>query len=613
MPIISKVESKTWKGRAVFAAIFIALTVGGLTMIYPFLIMISGSLRSAVDEPDLDLVPSYLVREPMLFAKFLEAKYNQNVSLLEATRDRRYFSFRDAQEDSETLQIRQTELEDLAEFWESDNIPRHWEVYGGTYALQTTSENLRVFRERVIEFYGNDIDRFNREEGVAASSFANVYIQPPSWLSQRYEIPNSKMVDIYFDMMEEAPLAQKYLVNQTGDYRLLMTGSGGAAYSRDPSFRISSRVPPVEQEEYRRDWLNYVLEELNPSFLLTQGVEGSTYSAYLKELYSNITDLNNAWGAQFTSFDQVALPDGRWLRGAERVDYLEFLRILEPEHYRLIGPEFAWEKWLTERYTTIGALNAAYGTDYEEFSHVRMPIDQMELAYVRENSGTLRWQYATRNFINVFDVLFVRGRAFLNTVIFCTLSVVFALLVNPLAAYALSRFQLPGAYKVLLLLMATMAFPPMVTMIPKFIILQKLDMMNTFAALLLPFIANGYLIFLLKGFFDSLPRELYEAATIDGASEVRIFFQITMSLSKPILAVVALMAFNSAYTLFLYALLVAPREDMWLISVWLYQFQQTSSMSGTFASVLIASIPTLLVFVFCQNIIMRGLVVPVEK
>lgn len=612
MPIISKVESKTWKGRAVFAAIFTVLTIGGLTMIYPFLIMISGSLRSAVDEPDLDLVPSYLVREPMLFAKYLEAKYNQNVSLLEATRDRRYFSFRDAQEDSETIQIHEAEIEDMTAFWESD-IPRHWQIYGGTYALQTTSENLREFRQRVISFYGNDIDRFNREEGVAANSFANVYMQPPSWLSQRYEIPNTKMVDIYFEMMAEAPLAQKYLVNQTGDYRLLMTGSGGAAYSRDPKFRISQRVPSVEDEEYRKDWLNYVLEELNPSFVLVEGVNASVYSAYLRELYPNIADLNNAWGSQFTSYDEIALPDGRWLRGAERADYLEFLRTLEPEHYRLVGPEFAWEKWLSERYANIGALNAAYGTDYDEFSHVRMPIDQMELAYVRENSGTLRWQYATRNFSNVFDVLFVRGRAFLNTVIFCTLSVMFALLVNPLAAYALSRFQLPGSYKVLLLLMATMAFPPMVTMIPKFIILQKLDMMNTFAALLLPFIANGYLIFLLKGFFDSLPRELYEAATIDGASEVRIFFQITMSLSKPILAVVALSAFNSAYTLFLYALLVAPREDMWLISVWLYQFQQTSSMSGTFASVLIASIPTLLVFVFCQNIIMRGLVVPVEK
>lgn len=613
MPIISKVESKTWKGRAVYAAIFTVLTIGGLTMIYPFLIMISGSLRSAVDEPDLDLIPSYLVREPMLYAKFLEAKYNQNVTLLEATRDKRYFSFRDAQQDIEQMQINQTWVNDMQEFWESGNVPDHWQAYGGTYALQTTSENLRDFRQRVIEHYDNDIDRFNREEGVAASGFNTIYFQPPSWLSQRYELPASAMADIYYDIMKEAPLAQKYLVNQTGDYRMLMTGSGGAQYSRDPKFRISQRVPSIDQEEYRRDWLLYVLEELNPSFVLTEGVKAFEYQFYLRGLYNEIDNLNKAWNSQFRSFEEIELPTGGWMRGAERADYLEFLRTVEPEKLYLIGPEFAWENWLAERYKDIDALNGTYGTSFESFSQVRLPLDQLEASFVRENSGSLRWQYATRNFLNVFDALFVRGRAFMNTVIFCTLSVVFALLVNPLAAYALSRFQLPGTYKILLLLMATMAFPPMVTMIPKFIILQKLDMMNTFAALLLPFIANGYLIFLLKGFFDSLPRELYEAATIDGASEVRIFFQVTMALSKPILAVVALSAFNSAYTLFLYALLVAPREDMWLISVWLYQFQQTSSMSGTFASVLIASVPTLLVFVFCQNIIMRGLVVPVEK
>src|SRR5205814_7847206 len=127
-----------------------------------------------------------------------------------------------------------------------------------------------------------------------------------------------------------------------------------------------------------------------------------------------------------------------------------------------------------------------------------------------------------------------------------------------LAAYAMARFRLHGTYNVLLILMATVAFPPMVTLIPSFILMRKLDLLNTFAALVLPFAANGYLIFLLKSFFDSLPRELYEAAAIDGASEFRIFWQITMSLSRPILAVIALEAFNAAYTMFLYPLIVCP-------------------------------------------------------
>jgi multiple sugar transport system permease protein len=161
--------------------------------------------------------------------------------------------------------------------------------------------------------------------------------------------------------------------------------------------------------------------------------------------------------------------------------------------------------------------------------------------------------------------------------------------------------------------MATIAFPPMVTMIPQFLVLQKLHLFNTFAALVLPMIVNGYMIFLLKGFFDSLPRELYEAACIDGAGEMRMFFGITMALSKPILAVLALSTFTAAYTMFLYPLLVAPQQKMWLISVWLYEFQQHANPPAVYASVVITSIPTFILFVFVQGTIMRGIVVPSEK
>jgi multiple sugar transport system permease protein len=125
--------------------------------------------------------------------------------------------------------------------------------------------------------------------------------------------------------------------------------------------------------------------------------------------------------------------------------------------------------------------------------------------------------------------------------------------------------------------------------------------------------ANGYAVFLLKCFFDSLPRELYEAADIDGASEWNKFWMITMNLSKPILAVIALGAFNAAYANFMFAFILCQDREMWTLMVWLYQLQQFSSQSVVFASLLIAAIPTLLVFVLCQNVIMRGIVVPTEK
>jgi multiple sugar transport system permease protein len=139
------------------------------------------------------------------------------------------------------------------------------------------------------------------------------------------------------------------------------------------------------------------------------------------------------------------------------------------------------------------------------------------------------------------------------------------------------------------------------------------SLLNTFAALVLPGMANGFFIFLLKGFFDSLPRELYEAADIDGAGEWTKFWMITMNLSKPILAVIALSAFTGAYSAFMMALIIIPDTEMWTLMVWIFQLQTQSHQGVVYAALVIAAIPTFVVFVLCQNVIIRGIVVPVEK
>ena len=142
---------------------------------------------------------------------------------------------------------------------------------------------------------------------------------------------------------------------------------------------------------------------------------------------------------------------------------------------------------------------------------------------------------------------------------------------------------------------------------------DSISLMNTFWALVLPGLANGYGIFLLKGFFDSLPPELYEAGLIDGASELRMFWRITLPMSKPILAVIALGAFSGAYGAFMHAFLICQDHRMWTLMVFLYEFQQMHTIPLVMASLVVAAIPTLLVFVFCQNVILRGIVIPTFK
>ena len=108
-------------------------------------------------------------------------------------------------------------------------------------------------------------------------------------------------------------------------------------------------------------------------------------------------------------------------------------------------------------------------------------------------------------------------------------------------------------------------------------------------------------------------RELFESAELDGASEWTIFWHIAMGLSTPILSVLALNTFTAAYGNFMMAFLLCQDQSMWTMMVYLYQLQQNSSQAVGFAALIIAAIPTLLVFIFCQNIIIKGIVVPSEK
>ena len=281
--------------------------------------------------------------------------------------------------------------------------------------------------------------------------------------------------------------------------------------------------------------------------------------------------------------------------------------------FNIKSVETLWQNFLINKYQSINNLNDVSIEIFGSFSDVSMPLKSMDFKYVIENKNKLRWNYITHNYKMVIEYLTLFGDGFKNTILYCFFAILTSLIVNPIAAYALSRYQLPSQFKILLFFIATMTFPPMVTMIPNYLLMKDIGFLNTFYALIIPGMANGYSIFLLKGFFDSLPRELYEAADIDAASEFHKFWHIAMSLSKPILAVIALGAFNGAYSNFMFAVVLCPDEKMWTLMVWLVQMQAFSSRGAMMASLVLSAIPTLVVFIFAQNIILRGIVLPVEK
>jgi multiple sugar transport system permease protein len=623
LPSVTPVEARSLKGRLFHVAVILVLIIGSATMIYPFLIMVAGSMRSQMDAAELSPVVSYLFDDEQLTRKFFETKYNQRVTDLNRSHHWMDASFEEA---TVPGRVSSRYVGDFERFFEEKEIPLHWQNLGGVWGYQTTPENLRNLRQRLKRKFDGDLAALGQAIGSPLETWLQIEFRPPEWYTQRYNREASPLLNTYLEMLGEAPLGERVMVSVTGYFleTIAVPRYGRAsvqAYNDAHAIDIESyrdfvlprTVPGEDQPLLREEWIEYVKEQLNSSFVVLRNVPVAEYRNYLREKYATIEQLNEVWGLEYRGFSTIEFPAGEWLNGSVREDYRDFLVQQAPETWRLVGAEYRWRDWLRERYDQVGALNEAYGTDYAEFAEVRIPMAQLEKQHVQANSGGLRWDYAVRNYVNVFDQLFLEGRVLFNTVVLVVLIVGFNLLLNPLAAYALSRYDLPGTYKILLILMATIAFPPMVAMIPRFLALREVGLLNTFVALVLPAVINGYLIFLLKGFFDSLPQSLYDAARIDGASELRMFFQITMALSKPILAVVALRSFNAAWRMFLYALIVCPARHMWVISVWLYQFQQEASMPAVFASVLISSVPSLLMFLVAQRTIMRGIVIPTEK
>ncbi len=373
------------------------------------------------------------------------------------------------------------------------------------------------------------------------------------------------------------------------------------------------------------DWLDFV-RTLPPEHLSLHRNAAANYRLFLLKRYSengtcNYDKLSETYGPGIVPGNENTIPV--YLScppentGKIREDYLaavsnpEFENMLQIDNPRLYDQ--AWRDFLREKYGSPAQLNAAWKLQPSGFTEITLPVKQYEWNMLEENAPFLKNEYLTRNYKMVFSTLFTNGNAALNTLIYCFLAVLAALLVNPLCAYGLSRYKPASSYKILLFLMLPMAFPGMVLGIPQFLLIKNFGLLNTFAALILPGMASGYSIFLLKGFFDSLPKELFESAAIDGASEWTIFWHIAMGLSTPILSVIALGAFTAAYGNFMLAFLLCQNKSMWTMMVYLYQLQQRASPAVGFAALAIAAVPTLLVFIFCQNIIIKGIVVPTEK
>ncbi len=567
--------------RALVAALYLVLTLGAVTMVYPFILMLGASVTSQYDQDKYDIVPRYLYSDRALYGKYVEDKFGGDFTRINAA-----FGTDDATWDD--VRPPRTASPSEVRRWNAfaAALPMRFKTAGfaGDTAADSPSPLLDRYRDFLRRRFRGDVAALDRAYTQEDTSFLTVF--PPfeqpaghAWApdesvkSRDWAAFQRTLPPYYFIVNGGDAPYQTWLQQEAYPSLAALNTAWGTSYKDFTDIPLSAR--PVGNAARRADWATFVRTKLPFRDVRVAPAALSSYAAFRRARREDAAPLP----------DPDALPPG-----TPRVEWLEFLKAAPVADLTVDTPETRWGDPLGP------AAQAAVWAD------------------VRARAGAIRWGFVTRNYSLVADYMLLHGRAVWNTFLYSALLVLTTLIVNPLCAYALSRYNLPYGGSVLLFLLATMAFPSEVTMIPNFLLLKQLHLLNTFGALLLPGIASGFSIFLMKGFFDSLPRELYEAGMLDGASEARLFWQITLPLSRPIFAVIGLGAFTSAYTAFLFAMVICQDPKMWTLMVWIYELSSSGAPQYIMmAAATLATLPTLLVFLLAQNTIMKGIILPSYK
>jgi raffinose/stachyose/melibiose transport system permease protein len=235
-----------------------------------------------------------------------------------------------------------------------------------------------------------------------------------------------------------------------------------------------------------------------------------------------------------------------------------------------------------------------------------MPADQRAPRF----GGLLIEGVSLANFVTVFSDAPVL-RHFMNSLIITLSSVALVVLLSSLAAYAFSRLRFFAKEVWFYLLIMTLMLPIPTLIIPIFQINKSLGLFDSYLGLILPYTALGtpFAIIILRSFFENLPREIEEAATIDGCTRFGIYWRIVLPLSWPALSVVVIFQFMTSFNEFILALVTMDRDAVKPLTLvpLIYSGQFMARPGAMFATLTLITIPVIVVYVFMQRYLVRGL------
>jgi multiple sugar transport system permease protein len=590
MPLIPTVGRRSARMRGLLLGIYVLLSLGAATTLYPFLIMLGASVTTDYDQYNYDIIPAYLTSDDALVAKYDEDKYNADLIALNGAYGSNFATLQTVRIAPDPSADR--EVDRWRAFFAAQ--PPMYRIAGfrGARGQYVPSKLLNQYHDWLQKRFHGNIDALGRayiEEDTNFLSVAPPFERP----LQRVYSPSETLKDLDWTRFERTldwewfqpvlceALYRSYLHDEA--YASGKIADLNAAWGTNFTDFTQIELPQVAPTAAgpARDWTNFVRHKLPLRFISWRAGANAIWRSYqVRNGISPVSDLPEGG----------VLPEGRAL---ER--YADFVASAAPNLITVNSLENRWR--------------AATGNPGAE-----PPIAQDDRDYALSHKLALRLEFIGRNYRFATDFLLLHGDGIWNTIIYCAGAVLLALIVNPMCAYALSRFKMRQGAALLLFLLATMAFPAEVTMIPNFLMLKQFGMLNTYWALILPGAASGFSIFLLKGFFDSLPPELYEAGMLDGAGPLTLFTRVTLPLSGPIFAVIALQSFTAMYGAFLFAMTTEQAQRQWPLMVWIYEFQALAAPQYVMmAALVIAALPTLIIFLFAQNVIMKGIILPSFK
>ncbi|MBN2600439.1 MAG: carbohydrate ABC transporter permease [Candidatus Marinimicrobia bacterium] len=217
---------------------------------------------------------------------------------------------------------------------------------------------------------------------------------------------------------------------------------------------------------------------------------------------------------------------------------------------------------------------------------------------------TSTWEHYQRLFQQMNIV-----RYFFNSIIVAVSVTFISLLFNSMAGYAFAKYRFPGKNKLFKLLLSAMVIPAQVTMLPLFLMLNRMGLVNTYWGIIIPGMASIYGIFLIRQYIMSIPDSLIEAARIDGASDLYIYLRLILPLAKPILVTLALFTFMGSWNDFLWPLIVMTGDSMYTLPVALANLmgEHAQDTELMMAGAVITILPVLIVFLAMQKYYIHGI------